>query len=133
MILIYPTVQGVLHAHYPLRLNILPAGIISGVVLLLQEQCRHQFALGTSMWMAYANGFCVTSRNTPVTLLTNFQLVPGYAVTSFAFQDSRNLGFMLKLGCKAPNTTHPDIIIAPSHFWFFWITEDSYPQPYLLL
>src|SRR5882724_12003424 len=75
----------------------------------------------------------VTSHNTPVTLLTNFRLVPGHAVTSFTFQDSRNLGFTLELGCKAPNTTGPDIIIAPSHFRFFRITEDSYPRPYLLL
>src|SRR5882724_8145003 len=75
----------------------------------------------------------VTSHNTPVTMLTNFWLVPGHAVTSFAFRDSRNLGFMLELGCKAPNTTRPDIIVTPSHFQFFRIMEDSYPQPYLLL
>ena len=69
----------------------------------------------------------VTSRNTPVTMLTNFRLVPGHAVTSFAFRDSQNLGFVLELGCKAPNTTCIDIIVAPSHFQFFWITEYSYP------
>ena len=74
----------------------------------------------------------VTSHNTPVTMLTNFWLVPGHAVTSFAFWDSRNLGFVLELGCKAPNTIHPDIIITPSHFRFFRIMEDSYPRPYLL-
>src|SRR5882724_1106712 len=75
----------------------------------------------------------VTSCNTPVTLLTNFRLVPSHTVTSFAFRDSQNLGFALELGCKAPNTTCPDIIVAPSHFRFFRITEDSYPRPYLLL
>jgi len=45
--------------------------------------------------------FCYI-RNTPVTLLTNFRLVPSHAVTSFAFRDSPNLGFALELGCKAP-------------------------------
>jgi len=72
-------------------------------------------------------GILLCPINTLVTLLTNFRLVPGHTVTSFAFRDSRNLGFALKLGCKAPNTTRPDIIITPSHFWFFQITEESYP------
>src|SRR5882724_7661657 len=71
--------------------------------------------------------YFVMSHNTPVTMLTNFRLVPGHTVTSFAFRDSQNLGFVLELGCKAPNNNCIDIIVAPSHFWFFRIMEDSYP------
>src|SRR5882724_5351690 len=91
---------------------------------------RHQ--VSSCNFMLYGTDVAchvVTSHNTPVTMLTNFWLVPGHAVTSFIFRDSRNLGFALELGCKAPNTTRPDIIITPGHSQFFCITEDSYPQP----
>jgi len=39
-------------------------------------------------------------RNTPVTLLTNFWLVPVMLSLPFTFRDSRNLGFALELGCS---------------------------------
>jgi len=70
--------------------------------------------------------------NTPVILLTNFQLVLGHTVTSIRIPRFPELRFVLELGCKAPNTNRPDIIVMPSHFWVFQIMEDSYPQPYLL-
>src|SRR5882724_13431407 len=57
------------------------------------------------LWRALqAYRLYVTSRNTPVTLLTNFRLVPGHTVTSIC--NSQNLCFALELGCTPSDTIH---------------------------
>jgi len=58
--------------------------------------------LGWDPWGGNTGMYC----NTPVTLLTNFQLVLGHTVTPFTFQDPRNLCFVLELGCT-PQWRYP--------------------------
>ena len=88
----------------------------------------------------------VTSRNTPVTMLTNFWLVPGHAVTSFVFQDSRNLGFALDLDARPPtllaltSSSHQAIsgssgsqkIPTPDPISYYSLSLASYSCPTLL-
>ena len=56
----------------------------------------------------------VMSHNTPpVTLLTNFRLVPGHTVTPIAFRDSQNLCFMPELGCTPSDAVHLQVTPLP--------------------
>src|SRR5882724_10140987 len=72
----------------------------------------------------------VMSHNTPVTLLTNFQIVPGHTVTSICIPRFPELMFCARTWmhfqwCYSTHMSHC--------FRIFWITEDIQPGPYLLL
>ena len=71
----------------------------------------------------------VTSRNTSVTLLTNFRILPGHTVTSICILRFPELRFctrtwMHSQWCYSTHMSHC--------FQIFQITEDIYPKPYLL-
>ena len=69
----------------------------------------------------------VTSHNTPVTLLTNFQLVPDHAVTSIHIPRFLELMFHTQTWMQSIDTTHLDTIVMSRLFWTSRITEDLYP------
>src|SRR5882724_2465295 len=75
----------------------------------------------------------VTSHNTPVTLLTNFQLVPGHTVTSIHILRFPELMFRARTWMQSMATTHLDIIIMSHHFQILQIMEVLHPRPYLCL
>ena len=74
----------------------------------------------------------VMSHNTPVTLLTNFQLVLDHTVTSIRIPRFPELRFRTRTWMQSIDTTHHDIIVMSCHFRVLWITEVLHPRPYLL-